>query len=653
MNITSEQIQEAKKKLGSRGAEIIATDLGITGWENEKMVKSIFKNEKTNSMHWHSESNMFKCFATQKKYDILDHYVNHDNLTFPNAVQKLFKEANMEIKESDVAFKPSEKKAKSLIAHTYPSDEPSNDRLIVERYMEKRGISPFTLDFCNVKQDANGNVAFQFFDTNNQHISTKYRVSKGAKNGEQKWWWKSQAPLLYGENRINPTKPMLIVEGLCDRLVCVEAGYSNVVSIPGGALDFNWVDFSYEFLEEVVEFIIFSDDDEAGRKMSSELPKKLGEVKCKVVKPSQEVKDSVAKYYKTNFNLDIDKIDANNVLLACGANELIRMIEDAEPIPNDKLGFLMQVEDIEIEDMEKLSTGFRALDEIMYGNLMGCFTIITGEPNSGKSVFANQLCVLSALEQGYKPMIFSGELGSPQLLNWVLKPLAGLNHAYRWSKDGSPVGFSVTKQAKAAIKKYYNDKIIYFSDKDTLSASGEDIIDEMTYAYKRYGTKVMLLDNLMTVNTASDDNEDKNVSETKFIKRLLEFTNRYNACVFLVAHPKKPTKGEQLGIYSVAGASQIVNLCHRLLSVTRLENDPEGFNTEIRIIKDRPTGMANKKCKLCYDNKDMRLYSNQAEKIFQYRWERETTIVYDEATKRKLACNVKEGNEDVFGSIAD
>ena len=58
---------------------------------------------------------------------------------------------------------------------------------------------------------------------------------------------------------------MVIVEGLNDRLACVEAGYTNAVSIPGGANDLNWIDFNFNILEKCKEIILWFDDDEPGQ----------------------------------------------------------------------------------------------------------------------------------------------------------------------------------------------------------------------------------------------------------------------------------------------------------------------------------------------------------------------------------------------------
>ena len=663
MQFSKEKLEEAKKIIGQNAAELIAKELQIEDWNEEKLLgKSIFKKENTASMKWFNDANLFKCFSTGKTYDIVDHYMQHHNLTFLDTVNKVFALANQvdtEFHFEKVQKTPDTNKSreKYLLNYKYPYDESENNRYVVEQYLQRRGVSVSTMDFCNVKQDDNGNIAFQFLDTDGLHLATKYRLSRPQREKEMKWWWQnkdkdgnpvSNCPLLYGANRVDITKPLVVVEGLVDRLSCVEAGFTNSVSIPGGAQSTDWIDFNWDILDKVPEIIIFSDDDEPGQKMARDTVKRLGEAKCRIVKAEPEIKKQISEF----FNGKVDKVDANSVLMACGQSTLYRLINDAEYVPNERLTYLMDIEDEDIMDIEKFSTGYKVLDKILYGSLMGTFTILTGKSGGGKSTIANQLCVLSPLEQGYKTMIYSGELSSPQLKNWIIKPFAGLNHSFGWQKENMPMAFAVTKEAKKAISSFYKNNIILYNDEDNLSAAGTDILSQMEYAYKRFGCKVFLIDNLMTVSTDNDD-EDLWKSQKEFVKKLLKFTNKYKVNVTLVAHPKKPSKGEEPGVYSVHGASELVNLCHRLLWVDRLEKDPEGFDANIKIIKDRTTGQAGRECKLYYDKRTMRLYSDDEERHYVYEWETVSKITYPNDFQKRLAINIKDQSAEIFGAVLE
>ena len=188
-------------------------------------------------------------------------------------------------------------------------------------------------------------------------------------------WWQKDAdmcPSLYNINKIDITQPLVICEGFPDCLSIVEAGYRNVVSIPGGAEDLSWIEFNYDFLDSINEIILWFDNDKAGQGGLQKAVSRLGEGKCKIVKPTSIDEDDVEKYYKQyNENLSIRKTDANNILIACGKNEVIRLINTAEEIPLRNIIDLVEIEEFDINKVEYTPTGFADLDRKLYGYIDG------------------------------------------------------------------------------------------------------------------------------------------------------------------------------------------------------------------------------------------------------------------------------------------
>ena len=161
----------------------------------------------------------------------------------------------------------------------------------------------------------------------------------------------------YGVNRINYDTPLVIVEGLNDRLACVEAGYINTVSIPGGAGDKNWIDFNFDVLEKCKEIILWFDDDKAGQDAIKECVQRLGVYRTKVVPKNDVVQAEVEAYFrKVVKNIDLDenkdykKVDANNVLVACGPSAVIDMIASAKLEDNPPVKRLMDVEEVQLQE---------------------------------------------------------------------------------------------------------------------------------------------------------------------------------------------------------------------------------------------------------------------------------------------------------------
>lgn len=210
MIIPRELIIDAKNKLGEKGAFIIAKDLELEQFD-EKNLKAICKwhHEETPSLVWNPKENSYKCFGCGKVYGIIDHYMSFDGLTFLGAVQKLFKLVDIDYKFGQIGIKTRE--------YVYPEYVPDNNRDLVDAYFLKRKISKETLDYFDIKQ-YHGMVAFNFYDENDVLTTVKLRPSHKPSEHEQKEWFLPKydnKPILFGMNKIDPTKPLVITEGQC------------------------------------------------------------------------------------------------------------------------------------------------------------------------------------------------------------------------------------------------------------------------------------------------------------------------------------------------------------------------------------------------------------------------------------------------------
>ena len=654
MKFSKEKIDEAKAKLGIKGAELIAKEVPVEMWDGKKG-KSIFKQENTPSMIWFEEKSMFKCFATGRTYDIIDHFCKYHKKSFCDAVKELFDLVKMPYDASD--FKDNYN-ADKLIGYKYPKDEPENNRKIVEEYCLARSITPETLDYCHVKQDANGNIAFQLFNSDGVHMCTKYRISKAATNKDMKWWWQkdsSKCPLLYNMDRIDTTKPLLITEGYFDTLAAVESGFINAVSINGGAEDYNWIEYNYDWLEKFSSIIIWSDNDTPGDAMRKECVNRLGLARVKIVTPDDEVLSQVRAFYREKFDIDCDKCDCSNVLSICGKDAVLRLIDNAKEVPNPRLKSLWDYDEIELASLPFISTGFKAVDKVVMGNFDNNFIVLTGFAGSGKSSMISEMGIISPLEAGKNIMIFSGEANGGTLLGTTFRPLAGRNHILQYENTVPylPPVYKVTPEAKKAIREVYKNRIWNYEDGEEISTNAEEILNTMEYAYKRHNVTFFSLDNLMCISCVGNDEEDKYAAQIKFALALKRFTRKYPVTVILVAHPKKPAPGQkEAGMYDISGSSEIVNLADRAFAVGILKDDPQGFNSYLTVVKDRQTGRVGQKVKMYYDYATARIYSDAEELNKRYSWEDQVNITYPQVTSKDLVCNqtVTNNFEQSFGS---
>lgn len=648
-----DKIIEAKNILGRKAAFIIAEDLGLD-LKDGNVLKALcpFHNEKTPSFIWNDKENYFKCFGCGRVYGILDHYQSL-GLSYRQAVDKLFKETGI---DDIVEFKY--KNEEFFKNYRYPKEETNTNRDIVEKYLASRKISVKTLDYAGIKQDKRGNIVFEHRDENGRLLAVKYRPARKLKKGETKMWWQEGAStchILYGIDKIDITQPLLIVEGHIDRLACIEAGFTNVVSVPMGANSYEWIEFNWDWLENFDKIIIWADNDEAGEKMIKEVVPRLGEYRTYIVDIPNDVIEKIEQEFKTT------KADANNVLYVCGKQAVLDIINNAKEVPISDVKDLMKCEDYDILSVEKISTGFNALDEMIFAHVMGSFNIWTGYTGEGKSTLVYQSCVLEPLEAGYKVFIFSGELMNSQTKNWIQIPLAGERHIIEIDNGKfKPKTYKVTKEAQEKIEKYYENKIFLYDN--FLNCKPTDVLNKMKDMYKRGGVKVFIIDNLMCIDF--DDSDDKWDAQKRFIMELIKFTMKYKVITHLIAHPKKPNGFAPLTEYDIFGSSNTPNLAHRIFSIRRVSQkekqgymnkngeytqEPIKYDAILTVLKDRITGVKKYDIGLYFDKKTKRFYGDNDNLHRIYKWD-DGSIKYDEKTRKRLVVNNREEDE-VLGRI--
>lgn len=657
--ISKEKIREAKEKLGSGLFTYIVNDRNLTDYDESKfLMKSLINTEEsTPSCTYYKDGCVMKDFSSGRSWDFIEYCMEFKYMSFQQAVQELFSIVGMEIKEKEKKMSNNDD---FFLDYKYPKYY-DDDKTNVEKYLSIRGISKEVLKYADVTarkseyKSLNDIICFNYYDENNTLVLVKERTAGKVQKGMPKCWCQKDAdtaPCLFNMNKIDYTKPIVICEGEIDALSVLESGYTNVVSVPLGAQNLQWIEFNYEFLDLFDEIILWFDNDAPGIKAVNEAVNRLGDYRCKVVKPDTTIQTMVEKYYKQfNEQLCITKTDANNILLACGVDYILQLIATAQEIPDDTLKDITSYEEIDIQTMPKNSTGFNKIDKSIYGIFKNSLNIITAVGGSGKSTLINMMGILAPIEQGEKVMLFSGEMSSGIILGQLFGLMAGRNHTIEWDNGPNmPKGYTVTKDAKLWIKKWLKGRLyLYDTSSMNITTDAYKILDKMIYAYKRYGITNFVIDNLMCLSFDTNA-ENMNLTQTEFIVKLKTFTNVYPVSVFLVAHAKKIDGGAIRDANVIAGSSNIPNAANRVFYMEILKDDQEGYNNKVTVLKDRETGMLGKEFKMYYDFATRRIYSNETELSKSYKWEIEygKNIHYDEHISKMLVCNKKSEAEEIF-----
>ena len=652
MQIDRDAIMQAKEKLGDDNARIIVEELGISDYDERDMKCCCpFHQEDHASFIYNKKAFNFRCFgACSRSYDILD-VLMYKGMTYAQACRKLFELAGMPYSFGELGVKTRRQ-------YQYPKEVVCDDKSKVYEYFKKRKISPQTIDYADVRQDSEGNAVFNYYDTNDVLTMVKYRPSRKIKKGENKCWGQKGAdttPLLFNMNRINTTVPLLICEGEPDCLSAIEAGFTNAVSVPLGSTNFHWIEENWDFLEQFDSIIICSDNDEAGLKMQKECIYRLGSWRTKVVEVPQ-------LYVDTTTNQRYSVNDLNEVLYYFGKEKVMEIILDAKHSPVPGVVDFADIEDIDLDALDGIPTGLPNLDRYLMKLFYGTLNIVTGINGSGKSSFLNQV-ICQCLDRGENAYLFSGELPNFQAKNWLNFIFAGQRNVKECQYNDSTF-YKVTPEAKKAISEFYRGRLYIRQDGESNKAA--DLLKSMEDSVRKYGTKLLILDNLTAINLESNDS-NKYDKQADFIMDLIAFAVKFNVVVILVVHPHKIDMMRRLSKMDVQGISAIIDLAHRIISLYRVqESDRQGVpklngngwkvkpikaDVIFDILKDRLTGYESRSIETFYDRPSKRFFTTEEELDYQYAWDKRKYNTPLPFPPQQLAEDDSE--DEVFGRVND
>ena len=472
------------------------------------------------------------------------------------------------------------------------------------KYLESRGIGKEVAEKYQITcQTGNPNIlCMPFMDEHGVWRFVKYRNTKHTKDsqGSKEWCEKDCKPILYGMYQCNlNNKTLVITEGQMDSLSLVQAGIENAVSVPMGVNNFTWVPYCWNWVNKFEKIIVFGD--------------KTGDTITLVADIKKRFKKLI---YQVRIEDYKDCKDANDLLRKYGAAHLRTCIEKAIPAKIDYLVDGSDVEPVNIFKAEKLTTGIKQLDDMLHGGFsIPGLTILTGKRGEGKSTFASQV-IAEAIAKNYKCFVYSGELDKGVFMGGLIRQIAGPEHIHKYVNELGYAEYTPSNSNTKAIREWLRGKI-YLYDSTALDER-VGLIEAMENAITRYGTRIILLDNLMTALSLEEKTADKYEMQGIFTQRLASLALQYNVLILLVAHKKKLTTNDELD--DIAGSSDISNLCTSAISYSR-DREIEQNQRLLRLIKSRYFGKVNYEGWLMYyDIKSTRIYGEGDNVNREYGW---------------------------------
>ena len=616
MLVNKKDIEKAKEKLGDDNAFIIAELLELEDFDDKNMKACCpYHSEDTASFIYNKKNYTFHCFGCDKTVDIIDVLMEQRNMTFLEAAQWLFERAG-------INYSFGEKNVKTKRSYKYPYEEPLNDKSHVISYCNKRGISKDVIDYLDIREDAQGNLVFNFYDTNDVLTTVKYRPSQTVEKGKNKTWCQKDAdttPLLFNMNRVNTSKPLLITEGEIDCASAIESGYLNAVSVPLGAGNLHWIEENWDWLDMFESIIVWSDNDEAGEKMRKECVYRLGTWRTKyIITPD---------YYERENGKRIPIKDINDCLQTGGSQFVMELISNAKDVPVKSVVDYSEIEELDISQMDGVQTGIKPLDNELLKIFYGTLTILSGRPGSGKTSIIDQT-IARTIDSDKSVFLFSKEMPERMSANWFNTIIAGRrNMEEKSSKDGHKYHVVPYKTQKL-MQEYYSKKLFIYRDSEPNDV--QSVLKSAEECVRKFGCKLIVLDNLMMIDLHCTE-ADKNQAQTDFINDLIKFAAKFNVAVVLIAHPRKTQdQNSDIEMYDISGSSNIINLAMRSIGLRRVSKkekaDPKAkwrkYDVVLTVIKDRLLGKADFQMGLWYDLTSRRFYTDYEEYDAQFAWDK-------------------------------
>lgn len=478
----------------------------------------------------------------------------------------------------------------------------------VVAYFQKRGISKKTLDkfFIHAKEEFMPQTAkkercivFPYLrDT--EIINAKYR--DGNKNFKM---IKDAELVFFGMQTLEGRHCAIATEGEADALAVYEAGFGNdyepivnsdgevvehelgrwaVLSVPNGASKgsqrLEYLDNCSDYLSGIDEYVIATDNDEAGIALKDELVRRLGAEKCRVVEYPKEHIPELQRPVK----------DMNEVLVYFGENVVKDLILNAQSIPVDGIYYL---DNVFPQMIEKFRKGVTLGDTTRFGGFdqffrwkKGDINIVTGYANAGKTTFWLQMMLTKSLYDGWRWAIFSPEnYPANDFYEDIIEMYTG-----KWIS-------SMTEEEYVNACLFIDLHFFYVYPE--WEHDLESIHEKFRYLILKKGVDGVLIDPFNQLDKAQKayERDDQYISNT--LKDVKRFALLNGVSYNIIMHPKSPQYNQDkslpiVDMYDIAGGAMTGNKADQILSYYRpnFHTDKNDGNVQIHIqkVKRKRTG---------------------------------------------------------------
>ena len=332
------------------------------------------------------------------------------------------------------------------------------------------------------------------------------------------------------------------------------------------------------------------------------------------------------------------------------------------PQPTDeKIGSkflkLTEIQTVDRSKIVSIPSGFEELDRKIVGFNKGEVTLWSGNNGSGKTTILNQI-ILNNAQNGYKTVVFSGELTANRIKSWLQLQAAGRQNTKPTKYEKL---YYVPPSVGAKIDKWMSDKVFIYNN--DYGNEFEQLFKHIEDLLEKNDIDALVIDNIMAIDLANLSNE-QNQQQTQAILKIINITKKKNIHTHIVAHPRKAVgflrKTDISGTANLTNAVDNVIIAHRVnqdfkITATNFYDakliaamtEITGYSNIIEVCKNRDLGVMDLLVGLFYEIESKRVINTRTENPI-YGWE------YNEQQEITLTQVYNPGKfEDEFYKASD
>lgn len=236
-----------------------------------------------------------------------------------------------------------------------------------------------------------------------------------------------------------------------------------------------------------------------------------------------------------------------------------------------------KIKKVDKDKLVYIKTGINTLDRKIGGYIEGQLSVWSGINSSGKSAFLTQE-IIEFCKQGYKVMLYSGEMQDYTIQNNLYRLTAGKR--YCELSDSGVYYYVKDENVKDKINNWFDNKLFIYKNSSTMNA--EYIVNSIRYMVIKKGIKIVILDNLMTMDLRELD-KDKYEAQSILAKQLTNLCKELQIHIHIVMHPRKTTS--LLRKEDISGSADLSNAVDNVFIVHRNNNDFQKRSSEMLGLK--------------------------------------------------------------------